>query len=335
MNSPARAPINRPLLLYVILVCYVSAPIAVLGLFWHSGGGLPAAVQGLFKVCGPVATALLLVAPVVGVAVFFVFRATWYAFIGHGSLILLNTLVTWIAGPRYNAMTVGSSYQLTMLAGNLMVFATVVLACRRDFRAPYFRSERRGWRRSLRISLRHFVTIDGHQRKITDISTDGCFVAEPDAALAVGQTVSIEFRSRKLRLVCQGGIVKERADGYGVRFLSLPAPIRRDITRAIKRRSAPREECSVPCTITLGGTVQSGVVCDLSPGGCFIQTSLGSLRQRATGSVIVAGVRMPVPLRVVWSGIGGMKEKPTGIGAKFIHASSESLCQLRAVVSVL
>lgn len=331
MNEKTRSLFNRPHLLYVIVSCYVVAPIIVVGLFLHFGHvPLHTVLDRLYQACGPVAATWLLTAPLVGAAFFFTTRITWWVFVGHSSLIFVDTVLRWLARPLYHMQILGTSYQIMILVGDLALGAALVLACRPDFQAPYFQRERRGWRRSQRISMRHSVTINGHERRIANLSADGCFVADPGAVLDVGQVVTVEFQSRRLRLVCEGQIIEKPSGGYGIEFVALPNTIRYDISRAIKVRSTPRQECRVPCTIKFDGKESFGVLRDLSAGGCFIQILESDVAQGISGSVAVAGVRAPLPLRVVWSGVGGMAEKPSGIGARFMRADAAALRQLQA-----
>ncbi len=81
----------------------------------------------------------------------------------------------------------------------------------KDFRSPYFQVLPRSWRRSRRVPIRHRITLNGEMRPVSDVSTTGCFVAESDIGLAIGEKVAgfaVQFSNIKRRLVNR--IVKQQ-----------------------------------------------------------------------------------------------------------------------------
>jgi hypothetical protein len=324
-------------LVYVVVAYSILVPLASLASFWHFDHGSPlAAIGNLYRLWGPAVATWLLSAPLAGAAFFFVNPITWWMFVAHSSMVLLGTVLVWATRLPYSLYTLGGRpKQLIVVAGVLALAAVLVLACRKELRIPYLQRKRRGWRKSQRIPLQHFVNVGGQECRITSLSADGCFIAEPDGSFNIGQEVTIEFQSGRLRLVCQGQIASKRSYGYGVRFLFLPNAIRDDIGRTIRNRSTPRTECHLPCRLTLDGTERFGVLRDLSNGGCFIQTTAKGIVGGVSGSIVVAGVRDPMHLRVIWSGTGGMAERPRGIGARFMHIRPAALRQFQAAAAVV
>ena len=332
-NGPLR--VNRPLPLYLIVAFYVLAPLANLAIY-RLATGLPGAViiSRLVRAAGPLAVTWMLSAPLVGIALIFTTRFSWYLFLGHSSLVLVDYGLKWATRPGYYWSTIASPYQVMMLAGNLALVCAMALLCTRNFRAPYLQGARRGWRYGPRVLLQHWISVDGRPRPMTSISPNGCFVADPTANLAVGQIVSLRFQSSRLQLECPGCVIRRDRDGFGVEFLFLPSSIREDIRQAIHPRTSPRHDCHIPCTVKVDGEERSGVLRNLSTGGCFVETSAGELAAGTRASVFVAGLKQALDLRVAWSGLSGVRDGVPGMGARFAHSEARAVAELEHLYAV-
>jgi hypothetical protein len=70
---------------------YILAPVAnILGLSIFMNAPFSAIISNFFKGYGILAGIWLLTAPFVGIGFLFVHRVSWYVFIGHSSLILID-----------------------------------------------------------------------------------------------------------------------------------------------------------------------------------------------------------------------------------------------------
>lgn len=130
----------------------------------------PLIFKNFFNGFGLFAGLWLLTAPIVGIGFFFVHKVSWYIFIGHSCLILIDYAIKWLSRPIYYMKTISGSHNVLMLTGNLLLVIVVGYIIQKDFRAPYFQALQRHWRESQRIPINHFITINGELMKINDLS---------------------------------------------------------------------------------------------------------------------------------------------------------------------
>ena len=323
MSAGSKPLLKRPWFHHLIIICYIAAPfvnVLLLKAFLH----VPFKVifSNLAAGYGVLATAWLLTAPIVGVSLYFVKRFSWYVFLGHSSIILLDFIIKWAARPGYYLRTVPGFHNIILLAGNLALVAMVTYIFQRDFRAPYFQVLNRSWRERSRIPIYHEVLLDDRPHTMNDLSTGGCFVLEPGIQRAPGTKVALSFQSNTLNIECTGEIMRVTASGLGIRFIRLPAAKRRDIRRMLKKRFALRQKVDIPCTWLFQGEETESRMVDLSRDGCYVQTQVGRLRESSTGEVrVVFPSRRAYSLagHVVWVNRVGAHEKPVGFGFRFDH----------------
>jgi hypothetical protein len=315
--------LKRPWLHHVIIACYIGAPfvnVLLLKAFLHVP--FKTIFVNLVAGYGLLATAWLLTAPIVGVSLYFVKKFSWYVFLGHSSLILLDFIVKWASRPQYYFRTVPGIHNIILLAGNIALVAIVSYIIQRDFRAPYFQVLNRSWRERTRIPVHHAVTLDGQTRTMNDLSTTGCFVLEPGLQRVLGARLKLSFQSNTLNIECMGEVMRMTDKGLGIRFIRLPAAKKRDIHRMLKNRFALRHKVDIPSAYAVEGKERESRLVDLSNGGCYVQSQVEGLQE---GSSLELRVLLPpdrhysLPGQVVWVNDEGLHSKPVGFGFHFDH----------------
>ena len=322
MKKGGETTIKRPLILYVIIAVYVLAP---LGNFFLSriffNVPLSAFIPHLFKAYGILAGIWLMTAPIVGIRFYFVKKVSWYVFIGHSSLILLDYIIKWATRPLFYWQNISNLHNFLMLTGNLGLVCVVGYIIQKDFRAPYFQALPRSWRESERIPIIHIIILNGEPRKITDLSAGGCFVAELALGFNAGDRVSINFKIDVVTVDCKGEVRRCTPDGYGIQFLGLPAKTKRQITRMLKKRFSLRYEVDLTCTWTYNKKKSEGKILNISRGGCYIQSDVSGL-EKGMSIDISAEInkrRYLLPARIAWINPAGEHEKPIGFGCQFVY----------------
>jgi Tfp pilus assembly protein PilZ len=325
-----KAVFKRPWLHHLIIIVYIAAPfmnILLLRLFLNVPFGV--IFSRLFAGYGILATVWLVTAPLVGISLYFVTRVSWYVFLGHSSLILLDFIIKWATRPAYYLRTVPGFHNILILAGNLTLVALVAYIIQRDFRSPYFQVLNRTWRERKRIPIHHSLFLDGASRIVSDLSTGGCFVVEEGTARRVGSRVMLSFLSDTLRIDCMGEIMRATGKGYGIRFIGLQWTMRRDIARMLRKRFSLRHKVELSCSLVVAQQERGAVMIDLSGGGCYVQAETTGLQQGSEGAV---RIRLPddartflFPGKTVWINRAGEDEKPVGFGFQFDRSHKKFL----------
>mgnify|MGYP001168820001 CR=1 FL=1 len=324
----ARIVIKRPLVHYLISLGYILAPIINIFLLVAVAGiRLPDILSRLFQGYGYLAGLWLLTAPIVGIGLYFVHKASWYLFLAHSALILADYIVKWATIPAYYQLSVSGPHHLLLLTGNLALVAAIGFIINRDFRSPYFQVLPRGWRTAHRTPLRHCVQIGGRRVGITDLSDCGCFAAAPDLAVAVGDKVDLSFQADALSIACKGEVMRRTPEGYGLRFMRLPLAQKRDIRRMLKKRFPFRFPVDATGVWIAGDRRLPVRLSDISRSGCYVAAEVAGLNEGDRGSL-----RMPLGRReaalpgvVVWVNGAGLHEKAMGFGLRFSR-SHRRLC---------
>ena len=320
MNQ-SRVVIKRPLIHYFISLGYILAPIInILLLVFVARIGLGDILDRLFKGYGTLAGIWLLTAPVVGIGLYFVHKISWYIFLGHSSLILIDYVLKWIRIPGYYWLSVSGIHQILLLTGNLVLVIVIGFIIQKDFRAPYFQVLPRGWRISRRVPIRHFIQLNGQRAPITDLSISGCFVAEPERALAIGEKVLIDFEADTLRVECRGDVMRKTPGGYGIRFLSLDSRGKRDIRRMIKKRFPFRYAVDISGSWISDGRETAVTILDISNTGSYLQADLEGIAEGQGGELVFSfhNRERRLPASVIWLNQRELHEKPVGFGVRFV-----------------
>jgi hypothetical protein len=330
MKMKARIVLRRPWLHHAIFVIYIGAPIVnilLLRIFLHMP--LARIIANLGAGYGTLATIWLLTAPLVAIALYFVSRFSWYLFLAHSSLILIDFVLKWATRPAYYLHTVPGSHNILILAGNLGLIILVAYVLQRDFRAPYLHVLHRTWREKKRIPVQLRVSLDEMVLLATDLSPLGCFVREPESPRAAGTKVAVKFHSDTLLIECTGEIMRITKEGVGIRFMHLPFSKKREIGRVLRRRLVLRHKVELPATWKCGQEMQEGRILNLSRGGCYIQAPSICFHEGTHGSVTVLlnGRRQPYEVSgtIVWINSAGGNEEQAGYGLKFDKAQRRLL----------
>jgi hypothetical protein len=310
MKKRPRPVLRRPIVHHVIIGAYIIAPfvnVLLLRVFIHLP--LPALVARLWTGLGPLATIWLLSAPLVGVALYFVSRVSWYVFLAHSTLVLVDVVLKLATSPQVYLRTVNGAHLLLILAGNVALLAVIGFILQRDFRAPYLQVLARSWRERRRLPIRHAVLLDGRRALAEDLSTLGCFVKDPGSSRSVGDRVSIAFEGEVLRIACSGLIMRITEGGLGIRFIRLPRPQKRDIARLLRRRFALRHVVDLDATWDAEGRQRAARILNISQGGCALEVNSdamhgaveGRLTVRAPGGAVLGSA----DAAVAWVSAGG------------------------------
>ena len=322
MAAGLKPVLKRPWLHHLIIICYIGAPFAnVLLLKAFLGVSFGTIFSNLAAGYGTLATVWLLTAPIVVISLYFVRRFSWYVFLGHSSLILLDFIIKWATRPGYYLRTIPGFHNIILLAGNIALVAIVAYIIQRDFRSPYFQVLNRSWRERKRIPIYHTINLDGQPRIVNDLSTGGCFVLESGFERTPGSKVRLSFQSNTLTIECMGEIMRVTGTGLGIRFIHLAAAKKRDIGRMLKNRFALRQKVDIPCTWVFRDEESESRLVDLSSGGCYVQAQIAGLREGSDGELKVVlphnKQSYSLPGQVVWINHTGAHEKPVGFGFRF------------------
>jgi hypothetical protein len=311
--------IKRPTIHYIISLGYILAPIVnILLLLIIIKLPLNMVLRHLFRGYGYLAAIWLLTAPIVGIGLYFVHKVSWYLFLAHSGLILLDYILKWTRLPRHYWISIPEVHQILIFVGNMALIVAIGYIIQKDFRSPYFQVLPRSWRRSRRVPIRHRIILNGETRPVSDVSTTGCFVSESDFGLEIGEKVSISFKADALTIDCRGEVMRIIPDGYGLRFMGLSFVQKQDIRRMLASRYAFRYEVNVACTWVSNSHSAKGTIQDISTSGCFVQGEVTEVvkNQRGTLRLASGSIRRNVRGTIVWVK-SSSDEKQAGCAVQF------------------
>lgn len=242
----ANIRIRRPWIHHVIIGAYILAPLAnILMVRFSVGVPLATILQRLFRGYGPLAATWLLTAPIVGLALYFVHRWSWYVFLAHSSLVFADFAIKIIANPLLFLRTIPPLNHVLILAGNLALVALIGTIIRRDFRWPYLEEHSRSFRWHRRTACACPVMLNATPALVTDLSIGGCFVRVASFEAAPQEAVHLSLATDAGSLEIDGRIARATPSGVGIMFLALDRQQRAAIWSLIRRRTiAPRH--SIP-----------------------------------------------------------------------------------------
>lgn len=312
--------VKRPLSHYFIITAYVLAPVVNI-LLVRVIGGIPydLIIRNFFRGFGLFTGVWLITAPIIGIGIYFVSKTSWYLFIGHSSLIIIVYFVKWFYNPVYYIRTISGSYNVIMLAGNIILIIIVGYIIQKDFRAPYFQTLQRHWRENTRIPIHHMVTINGIQMNIDDLSPGGCFVLKPDKDFTIDGDYNISFQSDLLHISCKGHIMRQTDTGYGIMFNALSLDQKKDIKRFLKKRFALRRQIKMDAQWLTEEKTKDVLLIDISAGGCFVAADVDKVREGDHGVLKINSNGNPhnVHGQITWLNHKGEHNKPEGFGLSF------------------
>ena len=312
--------VKRPPLHHVIIIGYILAPFANIALLMvFTGFPLGRILSRLFAGYGYLASVWLITAPLVGVGLYFVHRASWIAFLVHSSLILLDFILKWIIRPRFYLQTIPTLNNLLILLGNLALVGAIGYMIRRDFAAPYFQALKRHWRETERIPIRHRIAFGDDMRDIDDLSRGGCFVVGSGGDFPIGHKAGVGFRLGPLEVQCDGEVMRAIESGYGVRFTGLSGRASRELRRALTRRFSLRYVVDFTGTWQWDGQTREVRVRDLSAGGAYLEMDVLDLAADMRGTLWVSHPSFPerMAAHIQWVNTSAEHHKPVGCGLHF------------------
>lgn len=276
-------------------------------------------IRNFFHGFGLVAGLWLMTAPLVGIGLFLISKVSWYVFIGHSSLMLIDFVYKWASRPVYFVKTVPGFFNVQILLGNILLMLIVGYVIRKDFRAPYFQALQRYWRESKRIPIHHIIKIDNIEMKVDNLSTGGCFVIKSTDELDINKEYDISFKSDRLEIACRGIIMRQTDSGYGIMFKEISTRQKRDIHHFLKKRFSLRQQIELQGKWINDGISKDVKLLNVSQGGCFIETDLIEIREKDSGSLMIKIDEKEhyIHGNVTWMNHKGEHNKPNGFGCAF------------------
>ena len=309
-----KTAIKRPLIHYFIIAGYVIAP--AINLFFYSRNyhlDLRVLFQNFFTIFSPLSGFLLLTEPLVGLGLFFVHRFSWYAFVVHSALLILDSVIKLIAG--------GNLYQWSVLGGTVVWVAVIAYVIQKDFRAPYFQALPRTWREKRRVPIHHYIWLAGEQKEIGDFSASGCFVNDASLQLRLGERVPIRLNleNKDIDFTCDGEVVRITDTGLGIRFVDVPRRDQWRLNRFFRNKFPLRYAVSLSC-IWQGASAVAAIVktVDISRDGCFVATETSKFNVGENGmlQLRLGEEDYLIEATVIWINHGRFI-KPLGVGFRF------------------
>lgn len=312
--------VKRPLSHYLIIIVYILAPFINI-LMIRILGQIPfhLLVKNFFAGFGLLAGFWLITAPLIGIGFYFVHKVSWYAFIGHSLLIIIDYVYKWISNPSYYLSSLSGIYNGLLLSGNIILVIIVAYVIQKSFRAPYFQALQRHWRENARIPIHHVISVNSLQMDVDDLSCGGCFVLKSDIKLPLEQVHDISFQTDKLEISCKGQIMRQTKKGYGIMFRELDASQKHDIKRFLKKRFSLRHQIDLKGQWVHRGISKKVTLLDFSKGGCFIQCDLTEVHDKDSGIINfeAGGHEYNLHASISWINHKGEHKKPDGFGCEF------------------
>ena len=329
-----KTAIKRPIAHYIIIGGYVFAPLLNI-LFYARSYHVPftALVQNFFIIFGTFSGILLIAEPLVGLSLFFIHRFSWYIFVMHSSLILIDNF--------YKLFKAGGTgiYQWSVLAGSAAWIAVIAYVLRKDFRAPYFQAIPRSWREKRRVPIHHYIWLSGEQKEIGDFSASGCFVNDSKLGLRLGERVPIRLSLEKqsIDFSCEGEVVRITEAGLGIRFVDVPRREQKRLDRFFRLKFPLRYAVGIDCIWQGSSAVAARAkTVDVSRDGCFIaaDTAKFSVNEKGTLQLRIGQDDFELDCKIIWINEGSFI-KPLGVGIEFKDPQRRMMRKLHAAYSDL
>ena len=202
--------IKRPWLHHVIILGYALAPLANFAIFSiFSPYPLSYVFKNFFNFFGVFGTIVLATEPFVALALYMVRKESFYLFIAHAILCLVQNILSLAHSSNY--------YNLGILLGSITLLAIVVFIIQRDFRAPYMHILPRSWRLDKRRDIEVGINVNNKKYMTGDISLTGVFIRNID--LEPGDEVKINIDAFDFSTTAS--VVRVDETGSGLRFHDL------------------------------------------------------------------------------------------------------------------
>jgi hypothetical protein len=269
-------------------------------------------IENIYEYFGFLSVLWVLSAPFVALCLYLIHRVAWFIFISHASLLFIGIIYLIINDPI--------PYNFLYLTFNGVIVLILGIILTRDFRAPYFQVLPRSWRETTRFPIIHQIKVHGITKKISDLSEMGCFITAPELGLTVGKRIEVELKSETLNIQCEGAVMRQSPQGYGIKFLHLSQQERRDIKSLIKKRYALRYIVNFSGKWLYNGKKKDVKVLNISKCGCFIHTSLDDfLLTDGTLILDIDNIQFKISCKVIWINKQIAYGKPVGFGVEFYN----------------
>ena len=328
-----RVVFKRPAIHHAIIIGYALAPLTSIVFFIVIHNLTLSAVSlNFFEIFGPLGGTLLLTGPVVALGLYFVTRASWYLFLIHGFLSVIDIQIMLFRFP--------GAFIFSVFLTTVILLGIITYILQKEFRSPYFRTLQRSWREGKRHAIKHVILLNGKPFTVVDLSPVGCYVALPGPALAVGDVADIEFKSENLLISVRGDVMRADDNGYGIRFLDLTRKEREDIKAFLTMRFSLRYQIRLRGVWQFGSQSVEVTVLNISSTGCFMQCDVSNLEKSISGTLIfeLDGRAFRLMGKIVWNNESGQYGKPRGYGVRFkrterrmIHALKKGHKELELV----
>lgn len=171
------------------------------------------------------------------IGLFFVIRAIYFLFVGLAlAFIFYNTYIFFAKGDIFNI----ESVILAFFGVAVFVYFTS-----QEHSAPYLRGRHGGWRREIRRSFDHFLTIDGKRRKSININSRGVLVTYKNPEYKINERLKISFTINKETFSTDAIVVRVSNDDIALAFLDMGRKERKKLyfyLQALEEQKTQRHE---------------------------------------------------------------------------------------------
>ena len=255
----------------------------------------------------------------IGISLFFVHKATWYAFLVHSSLILVDFALKWITRPAFYASTIDGRMNVLIFAGNLLLVIVIGYIVQRDFRSPYFQVLQRHWREKRRIPINHIIGLDGTEYPINDLSVGGCFVTGRSLDFEPGAVFTVDLVAGEFHFQCGGRVMRVAPAGVGIMFVKVSYRKKRELARFLHLRFSLRYRVDFSGSWTYKAASLKVKILDLSRGGAYVEAPTAHVEAGVPCELNfkIADHSYELKARVAWLNPQGSFGKPVGFGLTF------------------
>lgn len=225
---------RRPLIISIIVICYVLSPVSSI-LLGSIINRIPLfGAHNIFTRLPITDILILFVYPISAAAIYSIKKWGWYLFLACSLILISYNIFVYNLSPRYSF--------LILIVLNVILAIVAGIFFRKHIIAPYFNPRLRWWETEPRYKIEiHAEIISGKNAlngEILDISNSGFFMSL-DQDLTVGRIYKFNLKCLKCSVEANGKVMrkasrKEELNGYGVMFVKLTDTEKMGINALIK-----------------------------------------------------------------------------------------------------
>ncbi len=225
---------RRPLIISIIVICYVLSPVSSI-LLGSIINRIPIfGAHNIFTRLPITDILILFVYPISAAAIYSIKKWGWYLFLACSLILISYNIFVYNLSPRYSF--------LILIVLNVILAIVAGIFFRKHIIAPYFNPRLRWWETEPRYKIEiHAEIISGKNAltgEILDISNSGFFMSL-DQDLTVGRIYNFNLKCLKCSVEVNGKVMrkasrKEELNGYGVMFVKLTDAEKMGINALIK-----------------------------------------------------------------------------------------------------